>query len=690
MLRALPASTRLFPKWRLAAIFLLMATVLGFVLGACEGAFLLIVQNPAHFKEHLVGTAILGLAPLVDAVAFGVIGGVLGLAAEFCHRNHPRCLSLLAFLGLSMAGAYATFVPARVLIGGVGHRQLIEFACSLLGGLSVAIAAKLTWRFLQPPPTRVTPPFGLHWRMLVRDSVVIVAIVLVAISLAIFRRVATAAAPRSQDHAGGVRSKRPNVVMIALDTVRADHLSSYGYSRPTTPNLDRLAKKGVLFETAVAPSSWTLPSFASVFTGLLPHQHSADENVALPKGMSVLASILGSRGYQTAGFNANYVMGTKRTGLAQGFDLYDDDDRSLRTDLGNIDSFKAFWWFFYYPFIHPDYIGRRDARELNRSIFSWFRQRSQQPFFLFVNYYDVHEPYSSIPEVGKEFGDADRPLPERIRAEVEDSALGIIEDPPSAKGRAELLAGYDSALNFTDSQIGLLLRLLETSAEWSNTYVIVFSDHGQSLGEQGHYGHGWGLKWELLHVPLIIAGPGIPEGRRISDPVGLQQLFATTLDLSEAAGRPAPGGDGLRCYWTQPANTCNPAPLVVSELGGVTNGPESLDDPLISVVTPEWHFLRDYFGEVGLYRLPSDCREEVNLAASPKYHDEIEALEHRLFERLQASWRPWIREQYLWAMGEQQSSLLTGKPTAKRGLPASKHRPPSEQDEELLRSLPYE
>ena len=464
--------------------------------------------------------------------------------------------------------------------------------------------------------------------------------------------------------------------MIALDTARADHFSSYGYSRPTTGNLDNLAKQGVLFETAVAPAPWTLPSFASIFTGLLPHEHAADATSPLPNGFLTLASILKLRGYTTVGFNANFLMGNKRTGLAQGFDFYEDGDDSLSSDLDSIGAVKLFLYFFYQPFIRVDPLRRHNTHQVSQSVTHWFRNRSPQPFFLFINFYDAHEPYSPISEIGDEFGNAHTTLAHRVDEEIH-RFLRLVADPKSAAELATVVAGYDSGIAYEDRQIGNLLRVLAASPEWSNTYIVVFADHGQSLGDHGHYGHLWGNGWELLHVPLIIAGPGIPAGRRVTNLVSLQQLFATVLDFSEGAS-PAPEPKSLRCYWTLPPASCNSQPLVISELALAES---------ISLVTPEWHFIRDHDGNRELYHRPSDPLENANIALSPGYQKEVDALQHRLLEQLEATSRPREGENYLRGVGEHDFSLLTRTSLPK---PGSGNQQPSTLSKGLLYSLPYQ
>lgn len=653
MLRDLSTSEPPFPKWLLAKTFPLVAAMVGYFLGVGEGILLFSLRH-ARFPQPVAGRAVLILAPLVDALAFGLMGGVLGLGAEFWNRKHPHSASLLASFGLFIAGTYATYLPTHSIFLTGDYSRLVSVGVSLVGGLAVTFAARGAWLLLRRQPMTIAAGFWPRGRMLVRYVALTLGALLVGLVGAQIIVTTPGAHSRGSSEIVG---KRPNLVMIVLDTGRADHFSGYGYSQPTTPNLDNLAKQGVLFETAVAPAPWTLPSFSTVFTGLLPHQNPTNWDMPLPDGSSTLASILRSHGYQTAGFNANYMVGTRRTGLAQGFDVYDDDDGSLGEDLMRINSSRVFWWLLYYPFIRPDSLARRNAGELNQSAFRWFRHRSQQPFFFLINYYDLHEPYSAAPGVGKKFGDGNRTLAQRIRAEIDRVPL-VIEVPKSPAEQASLLAAYDGALNYTDRQIGALLRLFEASPEWSNTYFIVFSDHGQAFGEHRHYGHEWGLNWELLHVPLIIAGPGIPPGRRVTDPVSLQQIFATVMDLSGASGT-LPQQSSLRCYWESPASTCDPNPLVISELDESPNDSEA--EASISAVTPGWHFLRDSDGNPELYNLASDPHEKVNLAASPDYQEEVREIQRNVVGRVRASSLPWLGETYLTSLGESDFRLLTGK-----------------------------
>ena len=661
-----------------------IGTVVGFFLGIGEGLLLYFNQRPELFAEHPLGPAVLIIAPAIEAIAFGILGGVIGLLVKLTYRAHPRISSGLVHIGLFITGAYMTFLPAHLWVVDGEHRVLFIEGWTLLGGVLVTGVAHLAWRALELRPMARADQVWTNGKRLLRAGALIWAAGIILGAALRMLSPGPSVPPGRSLKSGGER--QPNIVMIAVDTARADHFSSYGYAKPTTPNFDNLAKEGVLFETAVAPTSWTLPSFATVFTGLLPHQHGANADTRLSDGSATLASILRAHGYQTAGFNANFTYGTKRTGLAQGFDTYFDDDGSLSETLASISSVKIFWWLVYYPFIQPDTFTRSDARELNQPALHWLKHRSNQPFFLFLNYFDAHEPYHELPALGNLFGDADKTLAQRLRAERNGVQMGI-ETPRSASERSALIAGYDSGIAWADRQAGDLIRLLQSSPDWSNTYVIVFSDHGESFGEHGHYGHGWGLNWELLHVPFIIAGPGIPHGQRVADLVALQNVFSTVLDLKDGGDVPPPTCS-LRCYWTLPGTTCDPNPKVISEFSGDVD--EADEGASVSLITPGTQFIHHAAGGQEFYHFDSDPGEELNLYTSPERQNEVQQLQKTLSAGVRLSSRPWLGEDYLWGLGRvdyaQATNQVLGRPGWWPEDPAQRR---ADEENQLLHSLPY-
>jgi arylsulfatase A-like enzyme len=306
--------------------------------------------------------------------------------------------------------------------------------------------------------------------------------------------------------------ERPHILLVTLDTTRADHLGCYGYSRATSPTLDALAGESIVYTNARSTSSWTLPAHASLFTGRFPSSHGARYDVegdhvladsiqaprgirarGLAGGQETLSEGLGRAGYATAAVVAGPWL-LRTFGLARGFEHYD--------DAGIL-----------------DYAGR-SADDVTDAAIRWLAGRDDRPFFLFVNYFDAHFPYSPPPSEGRMF------LPP-----------GTAPDPDR---RGQWQALYDAEIRFVDRELGRLLRALRERGDYERTLVVVTSDHGELLGEHGEWGHGRFLYEELLRVPLVVkpAGPS-RLGRREASPIQLLDLFALLL---ESAGAPLPTG----------------------------------------------------------------------------------------------------------------------------------------------------
>ncbi len=479
-------------------------------------------------------------------------------------------------------------------------------------------------------------------------------------------------------------SSRPNLVLITLDTVRADHLSAYGYARATTPNLDRAARQGVLFENAIATSSWTLPSHASMFTGLLPHQHGANYNSPLAAGSLTLAKALESEGYETAAFVANTAWFMPARRMDQGFGVYDDDSSSLLHNFRRTLCGRGFQE----VYAHLGDVGdfdRKDARQLNHEVVDWLGHRSKSPFFLFVNYYDAHDPYVAPPPYDKLFGSASASLLRRARPVSHGEHAS---QPLSRNETASLISAYDNSLAFLDLQVGELLTSLAKSPGGSNTVVVITSDHGEAFGEHGCYGHGGcGLNRELLHVPLIVFGPGVPSGGRVSPVVSIRGIFSTVLDVASSNGH-LPLGASLRRFWIAGADPQLGDQVAVSELtpaAGVVTAPV----PSISLVTGEWHYLRDATGHSRLYHWQEDGGEETDLSASAEGLRVSQRLEQRLYALVRDSRPPWHGGDYLLAFGAADYAALGL--TAHVSKEPGSGRPKIEPEAlDQIRSVPYE
>ena len=307
----------------------------------------------------------------------------------------------------------------------------------------------------------------------------------------------------------------PNVVLAVLDTVRADHLSCYGYPRPTTPTIDALAAAGDRYDLARSTSSWTLPSHASMLTGRYPFHHGAqarkDPRTGVvhelplreqgPGGepLPTLAEALGGVGYQSFGVVANGGYLGVRYGFDRGFDRYDEK-----------------------PPREP-----RRGPDVNRIAFELLADREPgRPFFLFLNYMDAHRPYNTRalpPERASRLPEPDPEHPSKLLTELVMSVLET-DEPLDPELRARVVTQYDYGIAHADLAIEELVQWLKDEGEWDETLFIVTSDHGEFLGEHDLAEHSKDVYEEGVRVPLVVHHPGQREGRVIREPVSVVQI----------------------------------------------------------------------------------------------------------------------------------------------------------------------
>jgi len=689
----------------LSARFALAGAAVGVLTGVWEATLLYSTPRDPTMLQPDISYVIWFLAPLLGLAVFGFLGTALGLVAARAKYPNARRSAVLAAAGLGMAALYVAAAPDLLTVAHL--RDLLApqrltgylaylLLCYVVVFAAVVLAIRKWW-------SRTGCFFDAEksWPMVPLGKLLLVAMVVGLLGLASYpARHFFSSFSGKQSPSPPARG--PNIVLIILDAVRADHLSAYGYARPTTPNLDRLAVQGVLFENAVAPSSWSLPSLISIFTGLLPHQHGS--NMYVPQGTAIrtLAEVLSSWGYETAGFTANLYYGQSSWGMDQGFQVYEDDSLSLRHNLARTVVGRTLIQPLYgYCIQLYDVFDRRNAREINRDVGRWLQRRSTQPFFLFVHYFDTHDPYYAPPPYDTRFG------------RISEAALRRMYSNEGLEGRrrltdeehVSLIAGYDNCLAFLDDQVGRLFQLLLRSSAWSNTIIIITSDHGDAFGEHASSRHGANLYREVLHVPLIIFGPGIPAGLRIPYAASLRQIFPTVLDLVRSGS--IPPHYSLRRYWMP---GFRPEPWddeAVSELLSDCEGPEP--EAIISLMTSEWHYLQDARGRTEVYHWPTDPQEKVNLGESPRHLDAVAALRKRLEERVMLSLRPWRRPEYLFAFDRPGHSFLR-EIAFGRALPpdlppgqrrvgttqaqfatalSSTPKRPRRAEEDLLKNLPY-
>lgn len=571
------------PPWSLPEL-LGVAVWFGIVTGLIEGFGLLLFQRinwerwgpMTHMSEQ-----ILWISPIVDVLFFLLLALLVAVAARLVPRL-PR-LRGIVFLLTTLA-----LYDWLTLTGRLHSRSrwLLSIGVAVALGRWLAKHEAEALRF---------------WKRTLPWAVAAVVLMLAGIQGGrwIKERRAVANLPPAAPGA-------PNVLVIVVDTLRADHLSSYGYARPTSPNIDRLAREGVLFENAVSGSSWTFPSHVSLVTGLYQFQHGMGLVQPVPVfgpdasslgGYPTIGEALERQGYRTGAFSANRAFFTANVGFNRGFIHFADyfyslPDTFIRTLLGqeaariyHKESVKRrlrAWglgkWLDlgtrgFAAYGMPQTVTRKPAHVVNDELLRWVDDGpSQRPFFAFLNYFDVHDPYG---------GPSSYPKPDWNRGSLVDE--------------------YDAGIKHVDDFIGRLMQELERRGLAKNTLVVFTSDHGESLGEHRVQGHGRALYWGLVHVPLVIWYPGhVPAGVRIARPVSNVALPATIENLLAINSR-AFAGPALSLLWQKPeVESSWPDPiaeLAQNELS--TRADEDADrrlptgktGPMKSLVTARWQLI---------------------------------------------------------------------------------------------------
>ena len=371
---------------------------------------------------------------------------------------------------------------------------------------------------------------------------------------------------------------RINVILVTLDTTRADHLGCYGYQRARTPAMDELANRGTLFERAYAPVPVTLPSHASMFTGLYPPEHGLHANGRgrLGETMPVLAEVLRSAHYETGAFIASFVLNSK-FGLNRGFQHYDDQF----AEVGAAED----------P-IHQ----RRDGQKVVDNALDWLKMRNGQPFLCWIHLYDAHGFYDPRPKVfGTEFA----------------------EYP------------YDAGIAYADLQIQRLREFLKTQKISDQTLIVIVGDHGEDLMEHQELGHGNQIYDTTLQVPLIFSGPpSVKPGVRVSELVSLVDLMPTILDCldvpqpTRTTGRSVKAALAGEKIESRPCYAETDVPFL-----------ENRWAPLRGIVTERWKYIETTRSE--LFDMLSDPHETHNLAETqPETFQEMRNILEELTGRM--------------------------------------------------------
>lgn len=380
-------------------------------------------------------------------------------------------------------------------------------------------------------------------------------------------------------------ARRPNLLLVVLDAVRASSLGVYGYHRPTSPALDRLAAKGVVFERAYVTSSWTLPSHASMFSGRWPYQLNVGWQESLSSDVPLLPEVMQAAGYRTGGFTANLLYTTRSSGLARGFQEYDGFPSSLE-QLMLAPAFGQLILQQRRGFQSQRRLSdRKFAAEVVNGFLDWQAKDTSRPFFAFINAYDAHAPYQPPQAWRERFQSGD-----------------------------ETRDRYDASIAAQDSVLGAMFDSLDIQGVLDSTVVVVTADHGELLGEHQLYGHGNSLYAPELHVPLVIRGPGIPAGVRISSPVSLRDLPATLAQLA-ALDQPFPGAS-LHSLWTEPEGAAPVSPIFAEVVPppNVQAGTPLAGGFLRSLISGRYHAIRHSDGRLEVYDLIDDPGETRDLS----------------------------------------------------------------------------
>jgi len=593
---------------------LLVSAWFGLFAGLLESIVSVALRGVPGFAVR-VSTEILWIAPAVDLVLFTFLGIGFALLSLTLRKT-------ISFRWLASLLTAATLLGLLLLLG-----KLNQFAALIL---SVGVAVQMA-RMARGKEAKLLSFFKRT------TLVLLISTVLAGMGGAFW---ATASERYSTSKLPPPTPGAPNVLLITLDTLRADHLSLYGYKRETSPNLARLAERGVLFESAFANSSWTLPSHASLFTGLLPHEHKADWTTPLSSNYRTLAQALAERGYLTAAFAANISYATPEWGMARGFQRYEAHGSSLAEDITSTVYGKKLALNLLPRIGHFDIPGRKTASEINHEFLSWLNQKTDRPFFAFLNYFDLHDPYLSSGPYRTQFA-ANPTRGDVINFQFQANSFRRKSTVTKEELNSEI-DSYDACLANLDSKLGELMEELQRRGLDKNTLIIITSDHGEALGEHDLYGHGNSLYLESLRVPLLIVFPGqIPAGVRVAEIASLHDVPATVMDLLNQGHDSFPG-ESLGLFWTKRNNPAPATAAVVSELspGRFKDGPvnyPTTKGSLKSIVTSEWHLIVSDSGETQLFAWRRDPQESNNLAETSAGRVIADELKQQLLKRVPLS-----------------------------------------------------
>jgi arylsulfatase A-like enzyme len=373
----------------------------------------------------------------------------------------------------------------------------------------------------------------------------------------------------------------PNVILISIDTLRADRLGSYGNPRNTSPNIDKLASQGVLFENAYSQAPWTLPAMATVHTSLYPTEHGAiRRHLAINKNLHTLAEQMKNNNYKTMGITTHSFVDSNH-GFAQGFDIFDE-----RNHRGVDDS---------------------SAERITQKAMKLIRENKGNKFFLWIHYFDPHSAYLDH----QEYSYAQKP-PGKLSHTINTSTLNNMIDDLNQEDVEFISDLYDEEVSYTDYSIGWVLDAVDELGLMDNTVIILTADHGEELMERARFGHGINTYDELIRVPLIIYNPYEKNlgGLRVRHSVETRKIAKTVLEISGIDNSHF-GGHNLLDVARDNGDTATY--LAFSE-GSSARSTGTVNH---AVIGDGWKLIRNLRDDTfELYDLESDPGEKINLIDS--------------------------------------------------------------------------
>ena len=570
----------------------------GLVAGLSEALAVILKQRISSYPGWGFSEDVLWMAPLAASLTFVIVALPLALVAKRWPALVPfpvlifayALLGWYSFLSLPEGGLVPGLHPYAVLLIAVGAAVRVAQVCARKAQSITSI-------------TRRTIPW------------LTVGVIVLGAGMRAWEWGHERFATSRLSALSGV----PNVLLLVLDTVRAQDMSLYGYIRPTTPNIDARARSGVTFNRVVAPSPWTLPSHASLFSGRFHHDIIWKQPI--PWAQPTLTETLAQHGYVTGGFAANLYYCIEYFGLDRGFQHYEDYPRSWqmivsaswapRRIANRVRKFLRLE--------DRDFV-RKTAADVNRGFLDWVEQTNGLPFFAFLNYIDAHDPYYPPQPFDRRFTEPG------IRAR---HRLGVTGHRYTGEEVRALRNSYDGAIAYIDHEIGSLLTELERRGVLDNTIVIITSDHGEEFNEHGVMGHSMSLYLPSLNVPLVILSPSrVPRDIRIDQPVSLLDVPATILDLIGLDSHNLISGLPLTRLWTEGDSTISSS-IILSEALAKQDFTPPPSYPIHhglmrSLVVDNLHYIQDGLGREELFDIVADPWEQVDLASLSNQAGQLE------------------------------------------------------------------